>query len=187
MRRSVSWKSWRRKCDEVGNTFTIEFKTIQPISKIKVRTKIDKDTILNATLRVIDIKDNEESYNINDASNPVGTIYEYDLKTPIYDINEVGIVETTIDTNIQEIQTVRSINVDYETPDETEIRMALSNDDRITYKIFNGSNWIIIDKNNVVNDGMLPSFVNSLTENDLQSFLNGKSLDAYCTLKTAVI
>ena len=73
--------------DKVGNTFTIEFKTIQPISKIKVRTKIDKDTILNATLRVIDIKDNEESYNINDASNPVGTIYEYDLKTPIYDIN----------------------------------------------------------------------------------------------------
>ena len=85
--------------DKVGNTFTIEFKTIQPISKIKVRTKIDSDTILNATLRVIDIKDNEESYNINDASNPVGTIYEYDLKTPIYDINEVGIVETTIDTN----------------------------------------------------------------------------------------
>ena len=170
--------------DKVGNTFTIEFKTIQPISKIKVRTKIDKDTILNATLRVIDIKDNEESYNINDASNPVGTIYEYDLKTPIYDINEVGIVETTIDTNIQEIQTVRSINVDYETPDETEIRMALSNDDRNTYKIFNGSNWITIDKNNVVNDGMLPSFVNSLTENNLKSLLDNKSLDAYCTLKT---
>ena len=170
--------------NKVGNTFTIEFKTIQPISKIKVRTKIDKDTILNSTLRVIDIKDNEESYNINDASNPVGTIYEYDLKTPIYNINKVGIVETTIDTNIQEIQTVRSINVDYETPDDTEIRMALSNDDRSTYKIFNGSNWVTIDKNDVVNDGMLPSFVNSLTENDLQLFLNGKNLDAYCTLKT---
>ena len=68
--------------------------------------------------------------------------------------------------------------------DGTEIRMALSNDDRITYKIFNGSNWITIGKNNVVNDGMLPSFVNSLTENNLKSLLDNKSLDAYCTLKT---
>ena len=53
----------------------------------------------SATLRVIDIKDNEESYIINDTSNNVGTIHEYDLKTPIYNINKVGIVETTIDTN----------------------------------------------------------------------------------------
>ena len=62
--------------------------------------------------------------------------------------------------------------------------MALSNDNRNTYKIFNGSNWITIDKNNVVNDGMLPSFVNSLTENNLKSLLDNKSLDAECTLKT---
>ena len=169
---------------QYGTTFTIEFKTTQIISKIKVCTKIYPKSTPKATLRVIDIKDNEENYVIDDTSNNPRIIHEYDLKTPIYDINEVGIVETTINTNIQEIQTVRSINVDYETPDETEIRMALSNDDRITYKIFNGSNWIAIDKNDVVNDGMLPSFVNSLTENDLQPFLNEKNLDAYCTLKT---
>ena len=167
-----------------GNTFTIEFKTNQLISKIKVCTNTVQYSTLNATLRVIDINDKEESYIINDASNPIGTIHEYDIKTPIYNVNKIGIVETTVDTNIQEIQTVRSINVDYLMLDNTEIRMALSNDNRNTYKIFNGSNWITIDKNNVVNDGMLPSFVNSLTENDLQSFLNGKSLDAYCTLKT---
>ena len=173
-------------CNGDPNTLTIEFKTIRPISKIKVCTKIhptDNDATPVATLRVIDINRNEESYIIDNTSDNPGAIHEYDLKG-MYNINEVGIVETTIDTNIQEIQTVRSINIDYEMPDETEIRMALSNDDRNTYKIFNGSNWITIGKNNVVNDGMLPSFVNSLTENDLQLFLNGKNLDAYCTLKT---
>ena len=170
------------KCRKYDTIFTIEFKTIQPISKIKVCIKITPDSQPYATLHVIDINDNEENYNI--ADNNIGKIYEYDLKTQIYNINKVGIVETTIDTNIQEIQTVRSINVDYETPDDTEIRMALSNDDRNTYKIFNGSNWVTIDKNDVVNDGMLPSFVNDLTENNLKSLLDNKGLDAYCTLKT---
>ena len=161
--------------------FTIEFKTIQPISKIKICANISSTTRKGFILDIYDICGNTEHYTGYDDS--AGTIHEYDLKG-MYNINKVGIVETTIDTNIQEIQTVRSMNVDYEMPDETEIRMALSNDNRNTYKIFNGSNWITIDKNNVVNDGMLPSFVNSLTENDLQLFLNGKNLDAYCTLKT---
>ena len=168
-----------------SNTLTIEFKTIRPISKIKVCTKMHpSDSAPVATLRVIDINDNEESHIINNVSDNVGTAHEYDLKTPVYNANKIGIVETTIYTNIQEIQTVRSINVDYEMPDDTEIRMALSNDDRNTYKIFDGSNWIVINKNDIASSGMLPSFVNSLTENDLQPFLNGKNLDAYCTLKT---
>ena len=167
-----------------SNTFTIEFKTIRQISKIKVCTKIAADATPVATLRIIDFNDNKESYIIDNTSDNPGTIHEYDVKTPMYNINKVGIVETTIDTNIQEIQTVRSINVDYETPDETEIRMALSNDDRNTYKIFDGSNWIVINKNDITSSGMLPSFVNSLTENNLKSLLDNKSLDAYCTLKT---
>ena len=83
-----------------ANTFVIEFKTTQPISKIKVCTKIHSSSTPNATLRVIDINDNEESYIINDTSNNVGTIHEYDLKMQIYNINKVGIVETTIDTNM---------------------------------------------------------------------------------------
>ena len=167
-----------------ANTFIIEFKTIKPISKIKVCTKMYGDSMPVATLRVISIDDNEESYNIDDTSNDVGTIHKYDLQLDVYDTDKIGIAETTIDTNIQEIQTVRSINVDYEAPDDTEIRMALSNDDRNTYKIFDGSNWVTINKNDIASSGMLPSFVNSLTENDLQSFLNGKSLDACCAFKT---
>ena len=167
-----------------ANTFIIEFKTIKPISKIKVCTKMYGESTPVATLRVISIDDNEESYNIDDTSNNVGTIHEYDLQLDVYDTDKIGIAETTISTNIQKIEIVKSINVDYEMPNDTEIRMALSNDDRNTYKIFDGSNWIVINKNDIASSGMLPSFVNSLTENDLQPFLNGKNLDAYCTLKT---
>ena len=167
-----------------ANTFIIEFKTIKPISKIKVCTKMYGDSTPVATLRVISIDDNEESYNIDDTSNNVGTIHEYDLQLDVYDTDKIGIAETTISTNIQKIEIVKGINVDYEMPNDTEIRMALSNDDRNTYKIFDGSNWIVINKNDIASSGMLPSFVNSLTENDLQPFLNGKNLDAYCTLKT---
>ena len=167
-----------------ANTFIIEFKTIKPISKIKVCTKMYGDSTPVATLRVISIDDNEESYNIDDTSNNVGTIHEYDLQLDVYDTDKIGIAETTISTNIQKIEMVKGINVNYGMPDDTEIRMALSNDDRNTYKIFDGSNWIVINKNDIASSGMLPSFVNSLTENDLQPFLNGKNLDAYCTLKT---
>ena len=167
-----------------ANTFIIEFKTIKPISKIKVCTKMYGDSTPVATLRVISIDDNEESYNIDDTSNNVGTVHKYDLQLDVYDTDKIGIAETTISTNIQKIEIVKGINVDYEMPNDTEIRMALSNDDRNTYKIFDGSNWIVINKNDIASSGMLPSFVNSLTENDLQPFLNGKNLDAYCTLKT---
>ena len=165
--------------DGSNGLLTIEFKTIQPISKIKICVNFSAWAKKGFFLDIYDIYDNKESYSAYD-----GTIYEYDLQLDVFNVNKIGTTETTISSNIQEIQTAKSLNVDYEMLDDTEIKMALSNDNRDTYKIFNGSNWITIDKNNVVNDGMLPSFVNSLTENDLQSFLNGKSLDAYCTLKT---
>ena len=57
-------------------TFTIEFKTNQLISKIKVCTRIAADSTPGATLRVIDINDNEESHIINNVSDNVGTAHE---------------------------------------------------------------------------------------------------------------
>ena len=167
--------------EKYNGLFTIEFKTIQPISKIKICTNLSPSARKGFFLDIYDIYGNKESYSGYDTSR---IIHTYDLQVDVHSINEIGTTETTISSNIQEIQTAKSLNVDYVMPDDTEIRMALSNDDRNTYEIFDGSNWVTIDKNDIVSNGMLPSFVNSLTENDLQSFLNGKSLDAYCTLKT---
>ena len=167
--------------EKYNGLFTIEFKTIQPISKIKICTNISPSARKGFFLDIYDIYGNKESYSGYDTSR---IIHTYDLQVDVHSVNEIGTTETTISSNIQEIQTAKSLNVDYVMPDDTEIRMALSNDNRNTYKIFDGSNWIVIDKNDIASSGMLPSFVNSLTENDLQPFLNGKNLDAYCTLKT---
>ena len=167
--------------EKYNGLFTIEFKTIQPISKIKICTNLSPSARKGFFLDIYDIYGNKESYSGYDTDR---IIHTYDLQVDVHGVNEIGTTETTISSNIQEIQTAKSLNVDYVMPDDTEIRMALSNDDRNTYKIFDGSNWIVIDKNDIASSGMLPSFVNSLTENDLQPFLNGKNLDAYCTLKT---
>ena len=147
--------------------FTIEFKTIKPISKIKICTFFDSSAKRSFYLDIYDIYGNTKQYSGYDSST---TIHTYDLQVDVYNVNEVGTTETTISSNIQEIQTAKSLNVDYDMPDDTEIRIALSNDDRNTYKIFDGSNWIVISKNDIASSGMLPSFVNSLTENDLQPF-----------------
>ena len=167
--------------ESYNGLFTIEFKTIQPISKIKICTNLSASARKGFFLDIYDIYGNKESYSGYDKS---AIIHTYDLQVDVHNVNEIGTTETTISSNIQEIQTAKSLNVDYVMPDDTEIRMALSNDNRNTYKIFDGSNWVTIDKNDIASSGMLPSFVNSLTENDLQPFLNGKNLDAYCTLKT---
>ena len=164
--------------ESYNGLFTIEFKTIQPISKIKICTCIDGGRN-GFSLDIYDIYGNTKSYTGYDSS-PI--IHEYNLIA--YNTNKIGIAETTISTNIQKIEIVKGINVNYGMPDDTEIRMALSNDNRNTYKIFDGSDWVTINKNDIASSGMLPSFVNSLTENDLQPFLNGKNLDACCTFKT---
>ena len=81
--------------------FTIEFKTIKPISKIKICTFLANDGKRGFFLDIYDIYGNTESYTGNDSS--TGTIHEYDLQVDVYNVNEVGTTETTISSNIQEI------------------------------------------------------------------------------------
>ena len=77
--------------------FTIEFKTIQPISKIKICANISSTTRKGFFLDIYDIYGNKESYSGNDSS--TGTIHEYDLQLDVYNVNEVGTTETTISSN----------------------------------------------------------------------------------------
>ena len=77
--------------------FTIEFKTIKQISKIKFCTFFGTNPKRGYSLNIYDIFGNKLSYDGYDTS---VTIHEYDTKIPIYNINEVGIVETTINTNM---------------------------------------------------------------------------------------
>ena len=85
--------------------FTIEFKTIQPISKIKICTLLDDDGKRGSSSLVIyDIWGNTESYIIDDTNSNYGTIHEYDTQLDVYNTNKIGIAETTISTNIQKLK-----------------------------------------------------------------------------------
>ena len=79
--------------------FTIEFKTIKPISKIKICTYLDGDAKNGFFLDIYDIYGNTESYTGYDSS---PTIHEYNLIA--YNTNKIGIAETTISTNIQKLK-----------------------------------------------------------------------------------
>ena len=85
--------------------FTIEFKTIESISKIKICTILDYDGKRgSSSLDIYDICDNTESYIFDDTNSNYGTIHEYNLPVMAYNINKIGIAETTISTNIQKLK-----------------------------------------------------------------------------------
>ena len=79
--------------------FTIEFKTIKPISKIKICTVYNGFGKRNLSLNIYDIRGNTESYIINGTSDYEGAIHEYDLQLDVYNVNEVGTTEITISSN----------------------------------------------------------------------------------------
>ena len=77
--------------------FTIEFKTIQPISKIKICTNLSASARKGFFLDIYDIYGNTESYTgINGSST---TIHTYDLQVDVHSVNEIGTTETTISSN----------------------------------------------------------------------------------------
>ena len=77
--------------------FTIEFKTIKPISKIKICTFLANDGKRGFFLDIYDIYGNTESYTgINGSST---TIHTYDLQVDVHSINEIGTTEITISSN----------------------------------------------------------------------------------------
>ena len=53
----------------------------------------------NLSLNIYDIRGNTESYIINGTSDYEGAIHEYDLQLDVYNVNEVGTIETTISSN----------------------------------------------------------------------------------------
>ena len=81
-----------------GNSglFTIEFKTIKPISKIQICTNLSS-TKKCFFLDIYDIYGNTESYTgINGSTT---TIHTYDLQVDVHSINEIGTTEITISSN----------------------------------------------------------------------------------------
>ena len=76
--------------------FTIEFKTIQPISKIKICTFVEGGARKGFSLDIYDICGNKESYSGYDTS---AIVHTYDLQVDVHSVNEIGTTEITISSN----------------------------------------------------------------------------------------
>ena len=85
-----------KSSSSTNGLFTIEFKTIKPISKIQICTNLSS-TKKGFFLDIYDIYGNTESYTgINGSST---TIHTYDLQVDVHSINEIGTTEITISSN----------------------------------------------------------------------------------------
>lgn len=168
----------------------IEFKTPKTISRIECCPKMRDARPDYSSAHALDViitseTNIEKNFHIEVTVGNVFNEIEEIIDPFIHDINEIGTIESTINTNINNIQTINSLSIKYDMPTDTNIKIALNNDGRNTYKIFDSGNWINIDKNDVSNNGMPPSVLSSISASDLQAFLPvGSTLDAYCVLST---
>ena len=109
------------------------------------------------------------------------------IAKPDYIINSDQIIETTIANNIKQIDSIIKSSIEYELKVDTEIRIALSVDGKITYKYFDGNNWLVCTDKNLVknNEGMTPNVFFNLTENNYKKLIaNTSDIDVLVSLYT---
>ena len=89
-------------------------------------------------------------------------------------------IATTLTNKITNVKEVLSTKIDCETEPGTEIRIALSIDNNVTYKYFKNGSWAtVIDKNLVKNgEGMTPQEFENLTNDNFKLLIgNNESID----------
>ena len=109
------------------------------------------------------------------------------IAKPNYITNSDQTIETTIANNIKQIDSIIKSSIEYELKVDTEIRIALSVDGKITYKYFDGNNWLVCTDKNLVknNEGMTPNVFFNLTESDYKKLITTTSdIDVLVSLYT---
>ena len=89
-------------------------------------------------------------------------------------------IATTLTNKITNVKEVLSTKIDCETEPGTEIRIALSIDNNVTYKYFKNGSWATVtDKNMVKNgEGMTPQEFENLTNDNFKLLIgNNESID----------
>ena len=89
-------------------------------------------------------------------------------------------IATTLTNKITNVKEVLSTKIDYEAETGTEIRIALSIDNNVTYKYFKNGSWATVtDKNMVKNgEGMTPQEFENLTNDNFKLLIgNNESID----------
>ena len=92
------------------------------------------------------------------------------ISTPQYIINSDQTIETTTSNQIIDICDVINVSIDYELEDNTQIKIAVSTDNKNSYKYFDGISWkVITDKNlNKNGEGMTPNDFSNLSKQNFR-------------------
>lgn len=107
-----------------------------------------------------------------------------------YVSNSDQTIATTINNRVTEVKEVLSASIECEAEAGTDIRIALSIDNKVTYKYFDGSAWQeITDKNMVANSqGMTPTQFAALSADDFKLLIgsaDGLNIDVLVSLYTS--
>ena len=92
------------------------------------------------------------------------------ISTPQYIINSDQTIETTTSNQIIDICDVINVSIDYELEDNTQIKIAVSTDNKNSYKYFDGISWkVITNKNlNKNGEGMTPNDFSNLSKQNFR-------------------
>lgn len=158
-----------RNKTNVSIEFTFK-KIIESISKIEyVAFPARNGNINNFTIDVYD-ENNViiQTYSATASSTlkEVKYINTYEL-IKYYTVNSYESIITTDETNIKNINRILKIEVLHDEPENTSIRYLVSIDDRNTWKIYKGGQWIIVDDlsdENVITNGMNKDELESIKE-----------------------
>lgn len=140
---------------------------LQTLQKITYYTRYSAST--NMTGGKISIYDEndvlifEEAMKISPSNLAVVTTLTPDLEIiKNYPVNKIAYIETTDINQIKDIYSINSIEIDCTVPSNTYCRFLFSFDGRKTYKAFDGSQWNVVDKANIIIEGMEYTTVHNL-------------------------
>ena len=187
----------------------IEFKFPQYISKIEVLHSYDNlhaiDTMdydiefNDGTIKTYNFKSNGtfspidnsimSNYSWNqDELDSLFTELKFDKSKQIYD-SKIGLIETLDTNNFRNIpiNSIETLKVLYEKPDNTILNCLISFDKKQTWKTFDGNTWITISDTsgtNIIVNCMGIEMLNSLDKKKLISGGFTGDLDFKCVMKT---
>ena len=162
------------------NNVSIEFtfkKIVESISKIEyVAFPVNNGKVNDFTIDVYDesgVVTQTYSASTSTTLKEVEDITTYELIS-YYITDSYQSVVTTDETSVKNINRIVKIEVIHDEPENTTIRYLVSTDDRTTWKVYKGGQWIEIDDlsdENVITNGMNKDELESIKE-DFQINLN---------------
>ena len=89
-----------------------------------------------------------------------------------YPVNQLGTIETNDNNRLNDVYSIESIKPEQSVSEGNDIRYALSFDKRDTYKSYKNSQWIDVNNDTLMTDGMTVDEISALTSMEFTKVLN---------------